>query len=127
MLSAPIPADMEPLPRANAILAPKPEPAAPVRTHTVPELEPAAPVRAPAVPELEPVAPVRAYAIPEPEPMPRMQPTAPARDTLHDAPGSSASVTPDSLKLRTPEELFGTPIFTSEQIYAAPEDNTEED
>ena len=84
-------------------------------------------MRAPAVPELEPVAPVRAHAIPEPEPMPRMQPTAPARDTLHDAPGSSASVTPDSLKLRTPDELFGTPIFTSEQIYAAPEDNTEED
>ena len=141
MLSAPTPPDMETLPRTTAIPAPKPEPVAPVRTHAVPELEPVAPVhahtvpepepvapmRAPAVPELEPVAPVRAHAIPEPEPMPRMQPTAPARDTLHDAPGSSASVTPDSLKLRTPDELFGTPIFTSDQIYAAPEDNTEED
>ena len=141
MLSAPTPPDMETLPRTTAIPAPKPEPVAPVRTHavtelepvapvhahTVPEPEPVAPMRAPAVPELEPVAPVRAYAIPEPEPMPRMQPTAPARDTLHDAPGSSTSVTPDSLKLRTPDELFGTPIFTSEQIYAAPEDNTEED
>lgn len=75
----------------------------------------------PAEAEMEPLAPPDAPLQPDTRPAPRTQ-TAP-----HPAsPDLSGSAAPDSLKLRTSEELFGKPIFTSEQIYTAPETHQEE-
>lgn len=82
----------------------------------MPDMEPLPQPDAPIVPDIPPVTKPDIPAVPKP--------TAPV--ILPSTPSLSESISPASLKPRTAEELFGAPIFTSEQIYAAPEDHQEE-
>ena len=82
----------------------------------MPDMEPLPQPDAPIVPDIPPVTKPDIPTVPKP--------TAPV--ILPSTPSLSESVSPASLKPRTAEELFGAPIFTSEQIYTAPEDHQEE-
>ena len=82
----------------------------------MPDMEPLPQPDAPIVPDIPPVTKPDIPTVPKP--------AAPV--LLPGTPRLSESVSPASLKPRTAEELFGAPIFTSEQIYTAPEDHQEE-
>lgn len=82
----------------------------------MPDMEPLPQPDAPIVPDIPPVTKPDIPTVPKP--------TAPV--ILPGTPSLSESISPASLKPRTAEELFGAPIFTSEQIYTAPEDHQEE-
>lgn len=83
----------------------------------------------PAMPDMEPLPQPDAPTVPDIPPVRPDIPTVPkpaAPVILQNTPSLSESISPASLKPRTAEELFGAPIFTSEQIYTAPEDHQEE-
>lgn len=83
----------------------------------------------PAMPDMKPLPQPDAPIVPDIPPVKPDIPAVPKPVTpviLQNTPSLSESISPASLKPRTAEELFGAPIFTSEQIYAAPEDHQEE-